>query len=676
VKALLRRRGEGAEESDGNLVERLAAKFRLRAFIFDRPDGVRALELSSPSSAEIDPEPLAEQLTTAGQVTALGAALSDLSRRHATGNLAALLIWSDFDHNAGPPPLAAARALGAPIYTVGVGPLAAVDLAVDLQAPLLAKKGERSTAVVTLRQSGLEGRSVGLTVEARRLDREGAAGAGVVTVAQREVELEGGATEVELPYTPEETGGYILVARVARQEGEVVEQNNTAERRLSVRDDFLRLLFVEYEPTWEWRFIKEVFHRDQLVGMRGFRTFLRSADPRVRQTNELFLATMSPRRSEFFATDVVFLGDLPASALSGRFCELTREFVGKFGGGLVVLSGPRFGPGQLSDTPFADMLPVVVDREARLRDRREFALELTPEAAHFDFMRLGASEAENAVAWGNLAGLPWYQPAAHLHPLATALAVHPEDTCADGTTSQPLIAIRRFGKGEVVYLAFNETWRLRRKYGERYYRQFWGQMIHRLALSHALGTQKRFVVRTDRQRYQVDDRVLLTVEAYNEDFEPLAAEKLAERRLEGELVLPEATGSGSVRPISLPELRDGIFETRVPVFTSGEHRVRVKDPVSGEFAAVSFEVTALSAERRAAVRNAALERELARATGGKTYDLETVGRFPDEVELPERSATTVRILTLWNTRLCFVAFGLAVALMLGEWLARKLVNLR
>ena len=45
-------------------------------------------------------------------------------------------------------------------------------------------------------------------------------------------------------------------------------------------------MFVEYEPTWEWRFIKEVFHRDPLVGMKGFRTFLYSSDPQVREKNE------------------------------------------------------------------------------------------------------------------------------------------------------------------------------------------------------------------------------------------------------------------------------------------------------------------------------------------------------------------------------------------------------
>ena len=49
------------------------------------------------------------------------------------------------------------------------------------------------------------------------------------------------------------------------------------------------------------------------------------------------------------------------------------------------------------------------------------------------------------------------------------------------------------------------------------------------------GSQKRFVVRTDRQQYQSDDKVLLTVEAYDENFEPLVAEKLPDHKIWGEL---------------------------------------------------------------------------------------------------------------------------------------------
>ena len=49
-----------------------------------------------------------------------------------------------------------------------------------------------------------------------------------------------------------------------------------------------------------------------------------------------------------------------------------------------------------------------------------------------------------------------------------------------------------------------------------------------------MGSQKRFVVRTDRRAYQTDEPVQLTIEAYNADFEPL-----------GEKDLPRTTSSAA-----------------------------------------------------------------------------------------------------------------------------------
>jgi hypothetical protein len=663
------------KKQDKNVLTDLQAKFRLRAFVFDRPDGVRALEASHESSGDLDLSKAADGLTTTGQVTALGKAFEDLGVRHSMGNLAGVVVVSDFDQNSGPAPLASAQNLRVPVYTIGVGPTSAIDLGVDLQSPPLMKKEERSTVTVTLRQTGLEGEAVPVTVTARRLggSSDSLRAEDAMLVGTRSVELKGPVTPLEFAFTPKETGRFEFVAEAPLLSGEVVEQNNRAAREVNIRDDFLRLMFVEYEPTWEWRFIKEVFYRDNLVGARGFRTFLRSADPKVRQSNELFLPTLTPQRSEFFANDVIFLGDMPASTLSPRFCELVKEFVGKFGGGLVVIAGPRFGPGQLAGTPLADMLPVVVDADTKVRDAREFTLQLTDAAEQIDFMQLGSDDAENGRAWGNLGPLPWYQPVQRLHPLATALAVHPQDVCSDGKTPQPLVAIRRYGRGEVVYLGFDETWRLRRKYGELYYRQLWGQMIHRLGLSHVLGSQKRFVVRTDRPNYQVDDKVTLTVEAYDANFEPLSDDKLADHKLTGEVVAPERSGAlAGPQSLNIPQLREGVFEAHIPAAYGGEYRVRVKDPVTGEQSEVDFQVASLSAERRSAVRNVNLQQEIADATGGRSYDLVSAERLPEEIQPKLKDETSKKVFQLWDT---WLGFGVVVGLMLTEWLVRKLNNL-
>jgi hypothetical protein len=225
----------------------------------------------------------------------------------------------------------------------------------------------------------------------------------------------------------------------------------------------------------------------------------------------------------------------------------------------------------------------------------------------------------------------------------------------------------------VVYLAFNETWRLRRLYGEQYYRQFWGQMIHRLGLSHALGSQKRFVVRTDRQQYQADDKVIVTAEAYDANFEPLSDEKLTDNKLTGELLVPSRAGeTNQPQSITLTQLREGVFEAQIPVFTGGEHRVRVKDPITSESTEVAFQVASLSAERRSAVRNVALQDEIAQVSGGRSYDLETVASLPDDIQLKPLTETSIKVFPLTSTWLCF---GFVVSLMLGEWMIRKLVNL-
>lgn len=658
-------------------LHRLADKFELKAFTFQDTAGVHGL-LATTDSETIPPDvglKLAADWKTEGTVTALGDALNDLAARHASDNLAGVIVFSDFDQNAGSVPIAAAKKLGVPLFTVGVGPLNAIDLSVDLLAPPTMKAAETSTVSVTVRQREIEVRSVEVRLFVRPPAQSETEVPQKIPAGTQTVALNSASVSVEFPFTPSQPGRFVFEAEVDPIAGESVTENNRTEREVTIIDDFLRLLYVEYEPTWEWRFIKEVFHRDKLVGMRGFRTFLRSADPVVRETNELFVPGLTLPRSEFFQSDVIFLGDMPASALSTRFCEMTKEFVSQFGGGLVVIAGPRFGPAQLASTPLADMLPVVVSPELERKDDQEFRLSLTPLSQQYDFMRLGRGDpSDHLKAWNNLGKVPWYQPVVRPEARSTTvLAEHPTDFCADGKTKQPVIAIRKYGRGEVVYIAFNEMWRLRRLYGEEYYRQFWGQMIYRLGLSHALGSQKRFVVRTDKQNYRAGETALVTVEAFDKDFQPLDEKELPDGRLLAELIVPDREGAADrVRAITVPQLRQGVFEARVPVLTAGEYRLRVTDPIDKEPAEVNFEVSGLSVERRSAVRNAALQRSLAAETGGKSFDLTTMSLLPDEFNPTRRQERTVDVFPLWSTWLSFVA---VLGLMFTEWFGRKLVNL-
>lgn len=666
------------ERDANNVFERLqqANGARIEAFVFDGHATSHLRRLSGdPTSKELPRRRWAEQLTTTGQVSALGAVLNDLREQSGAANLAGVILFSDFAHNSGTSPIgegprSPSRAVGVPIHTVGLGAIETLDVAIELQTDLKMKKAERSSVLAKLRQTGLSGRSAQVKLVARRLSGGESTGRSDETViGETAVTLNSAVDTAEFPFTPQESGLFEFVATVEPLDGEAIHENNVTKRQVNIIDDYLRLMYVAYEPDWEWRFVKEVFHRDKLVGMDGFRTFLGSSDPRVRESNVLFLETLTPKRSDFFRQDVLFLGDMPASAITTRFAEMVKEFVGNLGGGLVVISGPRFGPRELQGTPLVDLLPVIVDPNARLRDERPFRPRRTAHASSYPFMRLGESETENEKAWNNLGELPWYQPVAALNDQATVLAEHPTDKLADGKTPQPVIAARQFGRGEVVYLGTNEIWRLRRKYGEQYYRQFWSQMIYRLGMSHALGAAKRFVPRVDRQVYRVEDKVTLTVEAYDENYEPLTNDDLPAGGLTAELTAPPRDGASSQpTPLTIPLLRNGTCETRFPVYAAGEYSIRVTDPVTGQIEERRFEVTDSSAERRRAVRDLRLQEEIAQQSGGRTYDLLSVASLPQDLHLEPLIEKNTRSHALWNTPLWFI---LIVSLMLGEWITRK-----
>jgi hypothetical protein len=606
-----------------------------------------------------------------GQVTDLAAVLKNLPQYIDGDEVAAVVMFSDFVDNAAGSPIkredAALDTIGFPIQTVGVG--ATEYGSVGLRSEDKVKSGEPTTVHVDLLQEGFVGREVRIKLEVRSL--EGHDYEQWQLIGEQDIQFESAQQTADFSFTPPYTGRIEVQAEVVPLGNDPFFHSNLASRVIVAIDEPLRLLYVAYEPTWEWRFVKEVFQRDRLVGLQGFRTYLASADGRVRQTDDLFLTELTTERREFFASDVLFLGDVPSDLLTDEFCELVEEFVGKFGGGLVVMAGPRFGPRELAETPLADMLPVIVDAKSRLQDRREFPLQRTAESSLYRFMTLGETPDEDETAWSNLARIPWYQPVAAVHEQAHVLAEHPADLCADDKTKQPLMAIRPYGNGQVVYLGFNEMWRLRRKHGDRYYQRFWSQLIYRLGMSHAIGSEKRFVARFDRNTYRPSERGVLTLHAYDEDYRPLPLD-----------VVRAETNADSVSRLgvevdsswfSFKEQAPGRFEASAEFKTTGGHTVGITDPVTGIRHKFRVVVADRSVEMERVARDGGLQQRIAEATGGRSYELSEMEQLLDDLKLAPVEVRENRQLALWNTPLWFL---LVVGLMLSEWSLRRFVYLR
>ena len=250
LQAMLRKK-------DQNLLTALGERYRLQAFLFDSTQSVRSMELGEGRRAS-DGEHVAEQLTSNGKVTDIDAALTDLAHRNTSGNLGGLVVFSDFNRNHGPSPDKTARQFGTKIYTVGVGATESVDLAAELVADPYAQKNEETRITVNLRQTGLNGKTAHVRLYAEMLGSVSATAGNRELIGDKFATLSGMSQAIEFTYKPPRAGRFHLVAEAEKLPGEVIEENNIARGEFIVLEDYLRLMFVEYEPTWEWRFIKEV----------------------------------------------------------------------------------------------------------------------------------------------------------------------------------------------------------------------------------------------------------------------------------------------------------------------------------------------------------------------------------------------------------------------------------
>ncbi|HUQ73060.1 MAG TPA: hypothetical protein VM165_26255, partial [Planctomycetaceae bacterium] len=95
-------------------------------------------------------------------------------------------------------------------------------------------------------------------------------------------------------------------------------------------------------------------------------------------------------------------------------------------------------------------------------------------------------------------------------------------------------------------------------------------------------------------------------------------------------------------------------------------------PLTASTSEVVVSVSDVSIERRNPVRNVGLQQSLAAETGGKAYDLTTAVRLLDDFQPPRPRETTVEIFSVWDT---WLTFGVLFALLMLEWLGRKLVHL-
>ena len=609
-----------------------------------------------------------ETLPAADQTTALGESLRQVLDRHRGEPLAGVFVMTDGASNRGLAPseaAASARSDGVPLFFYGVGVTEPKDVALtSADAPRLAFLKERVTVRVRLTASGFEGQPVVLSLRDSSSKKAAVLAETTATLPLR------GAIDTELSFIPEKSGELSLEVASKPLEGEASTDNNASTVRIRVIDNRVRVFMIEQEPRWDWRYLLDFLQDDRRLTLK---CVLLDGDPSLlKLPNTPFIEKLPDDRAALYDSDIILLGDVDPVRLGRERMQLIREWVDQAGGGLVFLAGPNHNPRSYVGTPLEPLLPVVPAsgpvEQFTARHPEPVKLALTSAGARSPLLRLAERESDNTAAWKQFVGVRWTAKVARARPGAEVLLVDPSADRATSSGPGPVLARQRFGRGEVMYFGFNETYRWRSSLGGKYYTTIWSQIFQALSLERLSGASKQVQLRVDRPEYQLGERVVISGRLYQADFKPLVADVVPARAS-----FTSANASDPVqqevmlRPV--PEEAGG-YRTEFSPAVAGRYKFfTLLDPA----AVVEFDVVEPRLEQADAAMNLPLLEATAAAGGGRLLREENLYELPKLLEEKSGSVTSLKRLELAYSP---ILLSLILLFACAEWLVRRLNRLK
>jgi hypothetical protein len=436
-----------------------------------------------------------------------------------------------------------------------------------------------------------------------------------------------------------------------------------------VRKERIRVLLVQADPSWEYRYLRNMLVRDPTIELK---TVLQNADPEHADQDSAALRGFPVRRDELFRYDVVILGDADPGLLTPAMLQNLADFVrqpGK-GGSLACIAGPRFMPAAYRNTPLARLLPVDVAAtgspagDASIAE--PFVVRPTELGLGTPMLELAEERGDNAATWRGLAPLDWMLEVPEAKAGARVLAEHPTRRMRDGRPL-PIIVMQYVGTGKVLFHATDETWRWRFRVGDLYFARYWLQTIRYLARSKLAEGDRAATLRADRREYRQGEPVRLRVRFHDE--------RLAPAEDDGVTVAVESSGGKSQRltPRRTSAGRD-LFEASIENLPIGSYHAWVAAPqLAGGAPAADFTVVAPPGEFARVEMDAREMQRAADQSRGRFYTFATADRLLEE--LPEGRLVPIESLpprSLWNSWPVLLAFLVLLAI---EWILRKVCGM-
>jgi uncharacterized membrane protein len=599
-----------------------------------------------------------EQLNAGAPTTRIAAALNQVVAESTSLPVGAIVLLSDGAENAGGIDLetmSAIRQKRIPVHTIGYGleqKLRDVEIT-DLQVPAKALADSRVLATVKLRQRGYAGQRARLT-----LRDSGRA------LASHDIMLKpDGSEQVEsVLFNAGPAGARNLEASLEIQKDEENTNNNRTTRVMDVDGARPRILYVEGEPRWEYKFIRRAIEEDKSLRLV---TILRTTQNKIyRQgidTPEELAQGFPSKPEELFAFQGLIIGSVEANWFTPAQQQMIKEFADRRGGGVLFLAG-RFGlsQGGYAQAPFNDLLPLDLPASKNSYHPQSAAtVELTGAGRDSLITRLEDDPAANYERWKKLPYLMNWQDAGDPKRGALVLA---EATPAGGSRKIPLLVTQNYGHGRTAVFASSGSWRwqMQQPVEDRTHEMFWQQFLRWLVA----GSPGHVAVATPKSLLADESRVRLRAEVRDKSYLPAA-----DADVRAHIIGPDNFSEDvMLRPD--PQER-GTFIADWDAPKPGSYLAEVVSRRGEEDLGrdvLTFRREDGIAENFRTEQNRDLLEKLATQTGGRYYRPNETGRLASEIEYSESGITVRETRDLWNMP---IVFFLALMLRGGEWLLRR-----
>jgi hypothetical protein len=614
-----------------------------------------------------------KELAAAEPRTALASAAFELLARDPNDLPAAIVLVTDGRENASDKSLddlarECAR-LKVPVHVYGVGSSSFGQLRLrDAAAPETLFVDDLVAVPVRYRVNGISDGTVEVTLKLG--DRE---------VARKRVDArEGDDLKEVLTFTPTRADAdapkqeLTAIVTVTTRTGDVLTDAIT--KGTKVVDKKLKVLVVDSLPRWDFKFIQRGLLRDRRVEAKFFLT---EGDRQAMRAGDSspwlpgFPAGRDDFRRDLFEYDLLIFGDIPAKFWNPEQQEVIKQFVAE-GGGLIHIAGRWHAPAGWAKSAIAEVLPVEFEPqkfpiEAPGRPTG-FRPQLTQAAVRNPLLSLEDDPLDNAKLWQTLPEIYWHYPVTRLKPAAEAYLVHPKALTSD-RKPMPLLAGHYYGKGYVLFVGFDETWRWRLNEADKYFGRFWSQAVYVAGVPRTVGTKL-----TQLSLDTTDPVLGRTGQVYarllGKDFRPLTGETVDARLVKLDADPNDRDANVGVQLKAVPG-QPGEYVAALPFNRTGRFALRV-DPGNDNPATLDYRVSLPPDHELAPGGLAEADmRKLAEETGGKFYHEEDLHTLPAEVK-PQFSPYSRREETLlWNRWAMVVLVGLLTL----EWVLRKFNSL-